>query len=82
MTYNKQFSISYIRAYKVLILQEKQIAYTCRQTQKYIQVFLILMTIRLGASHHRLAILRPIHTYHAVPLACRAAKGLECVFLI
>ena len=25
---------------------------------------------------------RPIHTYHAVPLPCRAAKGLECVFPI
>ena len=26
--------------------------------------------------------LRPIHTQHAVPLPCRAAKGLECVFPI
>ena len=27
-------------------------------------------------------ILRPIHIKHAVPLPCRAAKGLECVFPI
>jgi hypothetical protein len=26
--------------------------------------------------------LRLIHTYHAVPLPCRAAKGLDCVFSI
>jgi hypothetical protein len=26
--------------------------------------------------------LRLIYTYHAVPLPCRAAKGLVCVFLI
>ena len=26
--------------------------------------------------------LRPIHTKHAVPLPCSAAKGLECVFPI
>ena len=29
-----------------------------------------------------LDLLRPIHRYHAVPLPCRAAKGLECVFPI
>ena len=27
-------------------------------------------------------VLRPIHIYHAVPMPCRAAKGLECVFPI
>ena len=27
-------------------------------------------------------LLRPIHTQHAIPLPCHAAKGLECVFPI
>jgi hypothetical protein len=27
-------------------------------------------------------VLGPIHTYHAVPLPCRSAKGLDCVFPI
>ena len=35
------------------------------------------MTIEHGDEH-----LKPIHTYHAVPLPCRAAKGLECLFPI
>jgi hypothetical protein len=26
--------------------------------------------------------LRPIHTYHAVPMPCRSAKALDCVFPI
>ena len=33
-------------------------------------------TVNLGT------MLRLIHTYHAVPLPCRVAKGLDCVFTV
>jgi hypothetical protein len=35
--------------------------------------------------HHQqqlVAVLRRIHTHHAVPLPCRSTKGLDCVFSI
>jgi hypothetical protein len=38
---------------------------------------IVVRSLLLAMDHLRL-----IHTYHAVPLPCRAKKGLDCVFPI
>jgi hypothetical protein len=42
--------------------------------------YLILYICNVIEMHTTLALYRPIHTYHAIPLPCHATKGLDCVF--